>query len=94
MIDIGISAEQGRELGIDDPGNFRLRVRVRDERDRGQGVDDVAERARFDDQNRFQIADFKLQIEKERRERLSSLTIDNWQSVICNYLASEREPLG
>ena len=50
MIDIGISAQERGPFRIDHPGNLRARVGVFDQRDRGQGVNDVTERARLDDQ--------------------------------------------
>src|SRR6266576_5297228 len=55
VVHIRISAEQRRELGINDPSNLSARVRLAKQSYRWERVDDVAERARLDDQDRFRI---------------------------------------
>ena len=62
MIDIGVTAQERGPFWIDNPGDLRAGIRVFNERDRRQSVNDVAERAWLDDQDGFQISDFKLQI--------------------------------
>ena len=49
MIHVRISAEQRREFRIHHPRDFRFRMRVTNRRHRRQRVNDVPERARFDD---------------------------------------------
>jgi len=50
MVHVRISAQQRGPFRVDHPGDFRARMRLPDRRDRRQRVDNVAERARFDDQ--------------------------------------------
>ncbi|HEY2615361.1 MAG TPA: hypothetical protein VGI42_06595, partial [Chthoniobacterales bacterium] len=54
-----------RPFGIDHPGYFSAWVGVADCGNRWQGVDDVTQRARFDNQDRldfrFQISNFRLE---------------------------------
>ena len=51
MIDIAISAQKWRPFRIDDPGNFRIGMSIANRRNRWQSVNNVPERARFDDQD-------------------------------------------
>ena len=55
VIDIGIAAEQWREFRIDHPGDFSTGMNIAHQRHCRESVDDVAERTRLNDQNRFQI---------------------------------------
>jgi len=50
-----IAAEQWREFRIDHPGDFSTGMSIAHQRHCWESVDDVAERTRLDDQNRFQI---------------------------------------
>jgi hypothetical protein len=60
MIDVGISAQERRPFRIDDPGNFRIGMRIANRRNRWQGVNDIAERARFNNQDlqRHDLGDY------------------------------------
>ena len=49
MIDVGVAAQERDKFGINHPGDFGPWMRVTDRRNRGQGVNDVAERAWLDD---------------------------------------------
>jgi len=49
MVYVRISSKQGSKLWIDDPRNLRARMRFTNQRDCGQRVNDVAERAWLDD---------------------------------------------
>src|SRR5712692_5117405 len=94
MIDIGVSAQQRDEFGVNHPRDLGTWMRLTDRRNRGQRMNDVAERAWLDDQNRFQISDFKLQI---ARSQSWAALFSNLKSKICNFkfrLSSDREPLG
>ena len=51
MIDVLVSPENGSELRIDNPGDGCIGMSIPNCRDRRQGMDDVAERARFDDED-------------------------------------------
>ena len=62
FIDVRVAVEQRRPLGVDQPAEVRLRPALFDEGDGGEGVDDVAEGAGFEDQNRGGIYDFRFQI--------------------------------
>src|ERR1051325_10730123 len=69
VIDVGIAAQQRREFRVDHPGNFRVRMRVGDEGDGRQSMDDVAERAGFDDENRFHFTTKDTKSTKLTRRR-------------------------
>jgi hypothetical protein len=60
VVHIAVPAQQCCPFGINHPGDLRLWIRVADRRYRRQGVNNIAERARFDDEDRFQIADWLL----------------------------------
>ena len=55
MVYVRISAEQGSKLRIDDPRNLRVRMRFAKQRHCGKRMDDVTERARLDNQDRFWV---------------------------------------
>jgi len=55
MIDIRVASQQGGEFRIDDPCNLRVRMRFTKRRNCGQRMNDVTERARFNDQDGFRI---------------------------------------
>lgn len=55
VVHVRISAEQRRELWINDPSNLSARMRLAKQSHRRERVDDVAERTRLDDQDRFRI---------------------------------------
>src|SRR6266404_2035944 len=82
MLDIGISTEQRGEFRIDHPGDFCIGMRIADQRDRGQSMHDIAERARFDDQYLFQRPDVRLSIlsanRKSFRERRRQTGLDDF----------------
>ena len=61
VVHVRISAEQRRELGINDPSNLSARMRLAKQSYRRERVDDVAERTRLDNQDRFRIQSFRLQ---------------------------------
>ena len=60
VVHVRISAEQRRELGINDPSNLSARMRLAKQSYRWERVDDVAERTRLDNQDRFRIQSFRL----------------------------------
>ena len=62
FIDVRVAVEEGSPLGIDEPTEVRRRPALFDEGDGGEGVDDVAEGAGFEDQDRGGIYDFRFQI--------------------------------
>ena len=62
FIDVRVAVEERRPLGIDEPAEVRVRPAFFDEGDGGEGVDDVAEGAGFEDQDRGGIYDFRFQI--------------------------------
>jgi len=51
VIDIRITAEEWREFRIDHPCDLSMGICITQQCHRWKGVDDVAERTRFDDQN-------------------------------------------
>ena len=51
MIDIGISAQERRPFGINDPSNIGLRAGLANQGNGRQGVHNIAERARLNDEN-------------------------------------------
>jgi hypothetical protein len=51
MIDVAISAQERRPFRVDDPGNFGVGMSIANRGNRWQSVNDIAERARFDDQD-------------------------------------------
>lgn len=64
MIDVGIPPEKRCPLGIDYPGNVRLRVGFANRRDGRQSMHHVTKRTWFDDQDGF---DFSVQGERKSR---------------------------
>ena len=62
FIDMRVAIEERCPFGIDEPAEVRVRPAFFDEGDGGEGVDDVAEGAGFEDQNRGGIYDFRFQI--------------------------------
>ena len=79
VIHVRIPAEERGPFRVDHPSDFGSWMGLSDRRDRGQRMDDVAEGARFDDEDgtnfRFQISDF----------RLVHGAICNLKSTICNH---------
>ena len=64
MIDRAVAAQERSPLGVDHPRDFGRRIRIAQERCGGQGMDNIAERTRLDDENgASQCAGFK----EERR---------------------------
>jgi hypothetical protein len=59
---VRVAFEQWRPLGIDQPAEVRPRPALFDQCNGRQRVDDVAEGAGFEDQNRRRIDDFRFQI--------------------------------
>jgi hypothetical protein len=55
MIYIRISAEQRRKFGINYPRNLGARIRFAKHGDRWKSVDDISERTRFNNQDRFRV---------------------------------------
>lgn len=51
VIDVAISAQQRRPFRIDDPGDFGVGISITNRRHRGQSVNDIPKRTRFDDQD-------------------------------------------
>jgi hypothetical protein len=51
MIDVAISAQERRPFRVDDPGNFGVGMSIANRGNRWQSVNDIAERARFDNQD-------------------------------------------
>src|SRR4030095_12463803 len=56
MVYVGISSQQRYELRVNDPRDLGVGMRIANQRHRRNRVDDVAERTRLDDQDRFQIS--------------------------------------
>ena len=69
MVHIPVAAQQRRPFRVDDPRNFRVPIPVPDRGHRGQGMDDIPERARLDDQDR---TDFRFQISDRRLKNAQS----------------------
>ena len=53
VVYVRIAAKERGPFRIDDPRDLRQGMGVANRRHRRQGVDDIAERARFNDQDRF-----------------------------------------
>src|SRR6266487_3694024 len=68
MMHVGISAEERSKFRNDHPGDFSIGIGVVDQRDGGQSVHDVAERARLDDQYLFQMSAVRLSILSANRK--------------------------
>ena len=62
FIDVRVAVEQRCPFGIDEPAEVGRGPAPFDEGDGGEGVDDVAEGAGFEDQDRGGIYDFRFQI--------------------------------
>ena len=62
FIDVRVAVEERGPFGIDEPAEVRVRPALFDDGDGGEGVDDVAEGAGLENQNRGGIYDFRFQI--------------------------------
>jgi hypothetical protein len=51
MVDAFVPAQKRGPFGVDDPGDFGLRVRIAEKRSGGQSVHNVSQRTRFDDED-------------------------------------------
>jgi|HubBroStandDraft_6_1064221.scaffolds.fasta_scaffold212471_3 hypothetical protein len=67
MINVRISAEQGSELSVNNPSNLRVRMRFTKQRNCGQRMNDVTERARLDDQDGIGVQGRRSKLLRLRR---------------------------
>lgn len=61
VVYIRIAAQQRHEFRVNHPRDLGVRMRIANQRDRRKRVDDVAERTRLDDQDRFSVQVFGFQ---------------------------------
>jgi hypothetical protein len=67
MINVRISAEKWSEFSVNDPCNFRVRMRFTKQRDGRKRMNDLTERARLNDQDGIGVQGRRSKLLRLRR---------------------------